>query len=157
LFHLGSFLALLCFLLLLFDAMWSFFFQNTLFSLFIAVALWGSSCFGIGLTIKRFISKKLQPISHIDDYFSVILVTLFQLISALLFTSFAFHDFFHHFFSHNMHGGTICTYYFISALLFFYLPFGKLKHTVYYFVARYHLGFFYGGRGTWPPKMPDSK
>jgi nitrate reductase gamma subunit len=43
-------------------------------------------------------------------------------------------------------------YYFISIILFLYLPFGKLKHAVYYFAARYHLGFFYGWRNTWKPK-----
>ena len=28
---------------------------------------------------------------------------------------------------------------------------GKLKHVVYFFAARYHLGFFYGWRNVWPP------
>jgi hypothetical protein len=30
------------------------------------------------------------------------------------------------------------------------MPLGKLRHVVYYFAARYHLGFFYGWRNVWP-------
>jgi hypothetical protein len=48
---------------------------------------------------------------------------------------------------------TFAPYYFICAgLLFLYLPLGKLKHSLYFFAARYHLGFFYGWRGIWPVK-----
>ena len=43
-------------------------------------------------------------------------------------------------------------YYIIMALLFVWMPLGKIKHVLYFFFARYHLGFFYGWRGTWPPK-----
>jgi hypothetical protein len=32
-----------------------------------------------------------------------------------------------------------------------YIPAGKLRHTVYFFAARYHLGYFFGWRGVWPP------
>ena len=32
------------------------------------------------------------------------------------------------------------------------MPLGKLRHAVYYFAARYHLGFFYGWRNVWPNK-----
>jgi hypothetical protein len=43
--------------------------------------------------------------------------------------------------------------YFIAiSLLFLYFPLGKLKHAIYFFAARYQLGFFYGWRGVWPPQ-----
>jgi nitrate reductase gamma subunit len=151
LFHLGSFMALILFLLLFFDAVWGFFFKYTILSALIALFLWFTTCCGTGLIVKRIVSKKLRPISNIDDYLSVILVTLFHLISALLFTAFAFHDVFHQYFSSNLHAGIIWAYFIIFTLFFLYLPFGKIKHAVYYFAARYHLGFFYGRRGTWPP------
>jgi hypothetical protein len=49
--------------------------------------------------------------------------------------------------------GAFAAYYFIFAgVLFLYLPSGKLKHSLYFFAARYHLGFFYGWRGIWPLK-----
>jgi len=152
LFHIGSFIALFCFLLLIFDAVWGFFFQCTLLSLFIAGCLLISSFCGIGLIVKRLISKKLRPISNMDDYISTGLVTLFHLLSALLFIAFAFHEWFHPYFSSKVHEGIICTYFLVATLVFLYLPLGKLRHVVFYFAARYHLGFFYGRRGTWPPK-----
>jgi nitrate reductase gamma subunit len=151
LFHLGSFLVLLLFLLLFFDAVWGFFFQYRIIAALISLYLWLTSVCGIGLIIKRIVSKKLRPITNADDYISTGLVTLFHLISALLFSTFVFHDIFHHFFTSEIHGGIICTYFLVATLFFLYLPFGKLKHAVYYFAARYHLGFFYGSRGVWPP------
>jgi nitrate reductase gamma subunit len=152
-FHLGSFLALFLFLLLLSrNAVWDFFFQYYILSALIAFFLWATACCGTGMIIHRIVSKNLRPISNADDYISVSLVTLFHLISALLFTAFAFHDLFHQFFSSNIHAGIICAYYIIFTLFFLYFPFGKLKHALYYFAARYILGFFYGRRGTWPPK-----
>ena len=158
LFHIGSFTAIFCFLLLFFDILTNdtvsvFFFQHTLLSFIIAMILWVGSLFGLILIIERIFSKKLRPISNIDDYFSGGIVTLFQVLSATLFTFYAFDGCLHRFFSHGIHSEIFCIYYLVAALLFFYLPFGKLKHVVYYFAARYHLGFFYGSRGTWPPKI----
>jgi nitrate reductase gamma subunit len=147
-FHIGTFLAFLCFFILISDIIQVFFCSYQLMSVLIAFCLWGGSCFGVGLLIKRLVSKQLRPISNIDDYLSVFFTALFQIFSALLFTTFAFPNIF----SSNIKFIIICAYYFVSALLFLYLPFGKLKHVVYYFAARYHLGFFYGRRGTWPPK-----
>jgi len=152
LFHIGSFMVLFCFLLLFFDAVFGFFFRHTFISSLIALYLLFSTGCGIGLIIKRLTSKKLHLISNVDDYISVILVTLAHLTSAFLFFSFAFHDALHLYFSPEVHSSIIYIYFFVATVLFLYLPFGKLKHTVYYFAARYHLGFFYGRRGTWPPK-----
>jgi nitrate reductase gamma subunit len=156
LFHLGSFLALLLFVILIFDLFTSdaisvFFFKNQIVSSLIALYLWFTTCCGIGLIIKRIVNKKLRPITNADDYISTGVVTLFHLASALLFTVYAFHTVFHQYFSHKAHEGIFCAYFLSATLLFLYLPFGKLKHAVYYFAARYHLGFFYGRRGTWPP------
>ena len=72
-----------------------------------------------------------------DDYISNILISTFQ-----LFTMF-----------YLLAPGCCCmptAYYVICILLFLYFPLGKLRHLVYYFSARYHLGFFYGWRNVWP-------
>jgi len=151
-FHLGTFLAYFCFLILFFDVVWGFFFQYIIISSIISICLWISVCCGIGLIIKRLTSKKLRPISNADDYISVFLVTLFQFTAALLFTTFSFHEHLHQLFSTEVHGSIIIIYFIAATLLFIYLPFGKMRHLVYYFAARYHLGFFYGRRGTWPPR-----
>ena len=72
-----------------------------------------------------------------DDFISTSLVTLFLLMTTL-----------------NLILPTVSAvntiYYICSILLLLYLPLGKLRHVVYYFAARYHLGFFYGWRNVWP-------
>jgi nitrate reductase gamma subunit len=158
LFHLGSFLALFLFVLLSFDLFISdvisiFFFKNRIISSLIAIFLWFTTCCGIGLIIKRIVYKKLRPITNADDYLATGLVTLFHLTSAILFIFYAFHCGLHQYFSNQVHESVFCAYFLSAILLFLYLPFGKLKHSVYFFAARYHLGFFYGRRGTWPPSV----
>jgi nitrate reductase gamma subunit len=96
-----------------------------------------SAICGISLLLKRLLMKKLRTLSTWDDYLSNLLTTFFQVVTAfyLIFLSDA------------------ATYYYIFAsILLLYLPVGKLRHAVYFFAARYQLGFFYGWRNSWPPK-----
>ena len=89
---------------------------------------------GIGILLKRIAIGKIRSLSNPDDYLSNLLVTLFQLATLLMMVQEGF-----------------AAYYFISiSLLLLYLPVGKLKHALYFFAARYHLGLFYGWRGIWP-------
>ncbi|MBK7030085.1 MAG: hypothetical protein IPH45_13135 [Bacteroidales bacterium] len=92
-----------------------------------------ASC-GLGIFVKRFIKPHLRQLSNPDDYISNLLVTAFQVVTAI-----------------QLHI-PIIAYFMISSALLLYLPLGKLKHMVYFFAARYQLGFFYGRRGVWPPK-----
>ena len=98
-------------------------------ALLLAAALCGLAMLG-----KRIIKKDLRALSLPDDYISNGLVSLFLLASSAFLL------------------GKIAPqcYYIISALLFFWLPIGKTRHVLYFFAARYHLGFFYGRRGSWP-------
>jgi hypothetical protein len=92
---------------------------------------------GISIFIKRFVKKGLRELSNPDDYLSNLLVTIFQLLtaSALLYSQLL----------------PACSVW--AGILLLYLPFGKLRHVVYFFAARYQLGFFFGWRGVWPPKQ----
>ena len=92
-----------------------------------------ASC-GLGIFVKRWLKTPLRKLSNPDDYISNLLVTAFQVVTAIQLNS------------------AILAYFIISSVLFLYLPMGKLKHLVYFFAARYQLGFFYGRRGVWPPK-----
>ena len=137
LFHIGIFCCLLFFVLSFFP-----FFNNWIggcnwhYVLAIPTAL-GTVC-GIILFIRRLVSKELKVLSMPDDFISTGLVTLF-----LLMTTF--------YLSLSTCCGSITILYYISSiLLFLYMPLGKLRHAVYYFAARYHLGFFYGWRNVWP-------
>jgi hypothetical protein len=131
LYHTGTFICLAIFFLLLFDI------RITDSILWILIAfLTASSLSGLGIFIKRLTLKKLKHLSNPDDYISNLLVTMFQIFTLVVLLK-----------------ETFIPYYFIFAgLLFLYLPVGKLKHSIYFFAARYHLGFFYGWRGIWPLK-----
>ncbi len=131
LYHIGTFISIAVFFLLLFHISFAYAFQWLLICIFAV-----SSVSGLGIFIKRIKVKKLRFLSNPDDYISNLLVTAFQIFTLIVFVK-----------------ETYTPYYFICAgLLFLYLPLGKLKHSLYFFAARYHLGFFYGWRGIWPVK-----
>ena len=130
-YHLGTFLSIalfFAFLLRLFIPGW--------ISPVLAILSGLSAISGIAILVKRISIYQLRSLSNPDDYISNILVTAFQAA-----TSFAL-----------FYGGPGISYFIITALLLFYFPLGKLKHAVYFFAARYHLGYFYGWRGVWPPR-----
>jgi len=135
LYHIGTFISISLFFLFLFNIS----FANLLQWVLICV-LMASSASGFGIFIKRIALKKLRFLSNPDDYISNLLVTMFQVLTLImLFTD------------------IISAYYFIFAgLLFLYLPLGKLKHSLYFFAARFHLGYFYGWRGVWPVKNHEN-
>lgn len=131
LYHIGTFISAVLFILFLFEFSFPEFLKWFLFFVLIVT---GSS--GLGIFIKRITVKKLRTLSNPDDYISNLLVTAFQFFTSILLVRNSF-----------------APYYYIAAgLLFLYLPLGKLKHSLYFFAARYHLGFFYGWRGVWPVK-----
>ena len=131
LYHIGTFISLVVFFLFLFHISFTYTIQWVLICILIT-----SSVSGLGIFLKRIILKKLRFLSNPDDYISNLLVTVFQVFTFIV----LFKEIF-------------ASYYFICvALLFLYLPLGKLKHSLYFFAARYHLGFFYGWRGIWPIK-----
>ena len=91
---------------------------------------------GCGILLKRMAVKKLRSLSNPDDYISNLLVTVFQFFTLGMLVKESFAP----------------IYFLCVSLLLLYLPLGKLKHSLYFFSARYHLGFFYGWRGIWPSR-----
>lgn len=134
-FHIGTFLAILLYFLSFTPllSMWPVFWH------IIACGFAISACCGISLLIKRCVNKNLKVMSNPDDYLSNLFTTLFHIVTILLL---CFHD--------SQWANML--YYTEVTLLLLYLPIGKLKHLLYYFSARYHLGFFYGWRNVWPIK-----
>lgn len=136
--HIGIFCSFLLFLLSFFP-----FFNNWLpetcwrFIIALPSAIGTICC--ILLFIRRATSEDLKPFSMPDDYISEVFVMLFQLLTTL---KIIFSD----------SAAINILYYIICILLFIYMPLGKLRHVVYYFAARFHLGFFYGRRNVWPDK-----
>ncbi|MCX6277484.1 MAG: hypothetical protein NT004_05245 [Bacteroidetes bacterium] len=130
-YHLGTFAAIAIFFLELAGLIS----QTGIFYAGAFMLLLSFGC-GVGIFIKRLVKPGLRKLSSPDDYISNILVTLFQLSAAIVI----------------MIPSTAPVYYLLAGLLALYFPLGKLKHAVYFFAARYHLGIFYGHRNVWPPK-----
>lgn len=126
--HIGVFIAILKVLLLLIIP--NFGLNNaTLGFVFII-----SAACALFLLLRRAFTKKLRMMSSLDDYLSILLVIDF-LIAALL------SEF-------NLVGpGALLIN---AAVLFFYLPLGKLKHAMFFFIARTDYGSRLGYRGTYP-------
>ena len=145
LYHLGTFLCIA----LLIAALVNLQFPQVV-NWLLSAALVVSFASGVAILVKRMFSKELRQLSNLDDYISNILVTLFQLMTAvyLLGTQGAAAA------TASASAAALTSAYFITAsLLLLYMPVGKLKHAVYFFAARYHLAFFYGRRNVWPPKI----
>ncbi len=130
LFHAGTFLS---FVLLIFNALGVSYlpFLKYLFTLCLIASVTG----GVFILFKRLTNKQLRSLSNPDDFISNVLVNFFQILTLLVFWT----------------SGILPVYFITAAILFLYIPLGKLKHLLYFFAARYHLGFFYGWRNIWPP------
>jgi nitrate reductase gamma subunit len=91
---------------------------------------------GLALLIKRIITPDMRYFSNPDDYFSNIIVTGFLILAAAA-----------------LRYETLTSPLFIySGLLLLYIPIGKLRHSIYFVLARVYLGLFYGRRGVWPAR-----
>jgi hypothetical protein len=90
---------------------------------------------GIYLFARRILSKDLRTMSAPDDYIAI-LATCGLLALTSVYTLGG----------QNPLGLLIC-----AGLLFVYLPLGKLRHIVFFFVARGDYGRRLGYRGVYPP------
>lgn len=138
LFHIGLFCSLLFFVLSFFPFFNNWIGGGSVWHLILAIPPAIGTVCGLILFFRRLLSKDLKVLSMPDDFISTGLVTLFLLMTTLYLCL-------------STACGSVTILYYISCiLLFLYMPLGKLRHVVYYFAARYHLGFFYGWRNVWP-------
>jgi len=89
---------------------------------------------GVGLLIKRIFQPHMRLLSDADDYLANILVNLL-LLSALTAT-----------FAENLLVGFVA----VAIIVFIYIPFGKIRHCVFFFYSRVLFGDFFGKRGVLP-------
>ncbi len=96
---------------------------------------------GVIRIIRRISSIYLRAISSPDDYFSLLLLTVW---------------FFFAFFSvpNNVTNSewNLITYFFLTAFFLIYVPFSKISHYLYYPITRYYFGKTMGHRGVYPLK-----
>jgi hypothetical protein len=130
-FHLGTFFSFFWMIVLFFNINIGAWFHLTSALILIVTGI----C-GISVLIKRIAKKNLRQMSNPDDYFSNLLVTGFQVLMAIA----------------VLWDRALSLLFIYTAFLLLYIPFGKLKHTVYFFSSRIYLGKFFGKRGVWPVK-----
>lgn len=89
---------------------------------------------GLYLLIRRTLSRDLRAMSAPDDYIAILATC------GLLALSFVYRG----------DAGSETVYLIYAGLLFAYLPLGKLRHAVFFFVARGDHGRRLGRRGVYP-------
>jgi nitrate reductase gamma subunit len=102
----------------------------------------GAACLmGVLRIIRRVGDKYMRAISSPDDYFSLLLLTVWFFFATLSVP-------------HNYANGEgiILTYFIMTAFFLIYVPFSKISHYLYYPFTRYYFGKTMGYRGTYPVK-----
>lgn len=99
-----------------------------------------SSAVGLGLFVKRIVKPKLRSFSTLDDYVSNLLVVGFEAVSAWAL----------------LDPGIVSVSFVYASVLFLYIPLGKLRHAIFFPLARVYLGLFYGRRGVWGTRKQNT-
>ncbi len=89
---------------------------------------------GVALLIKRILKPQMRALSGGDDYLANILVDL--LLFFALAATFA--------------EAMLVPFLAVAMIIFIYVPFGKLRHCVFFFYSRILFGTFFGKRGVFP-------
>ena len=84
--------------------------------------------------VSRFIEKVLKALSTPDDYFAILLASLFLAAAAAMLWKLSL----------------LPLFYIVSALLFVYMPLGKIRHCIYFIFSRLFFGRFFGRRAILP-------
>lgn len=90
---------------------------------------------GLALLGKRIATPCLRGLSTPDDYLANLFTTVFVTLAGA-----------------TLLAPTLLGAWLVAAtLLFLYLPLGKIRHCLFFFSTRTHLGAFFGYRGVFPP------
>ncbi len=102
-----------------------------------------AASFGIGVIrlLRRIFSPYIRAISTPDDYFSILILTVW-----FAFAFFAVPN--------DTSGGTwhLITFFIMTSFLLVYVPFSKISHYLYYPFTRYWIGKSLAHRGVYPMK-----
>lgn len=129
LYHIGILIAMLFLATVLLDiSLSATFFLSVRILLVIGVVC------GVMLLIKRMLKPQMRSLSSGDDYLANSLVDLLLLL-ALIAT-----------FTETILVPLLA----IAIVIFIYIPFGKLRHCVFFFYSRILFGTFFGKRGVVP-------
>ncbi len=113
------------------DASW----LTTIFQVIIGAAF----IIGIMRIIRRIAKPVMRAISTPDDYFSLILLTVWFLFATLSVPN-----------KPENSETTLLIYFWLTAFFLIYVPFSKISHYLYYPFTRYYFGKTMGYRGVYP-------
>lgn len=137
LFHLGVVAAIsLSFLIPYAPAHWL---EAQAVQILFRVLIGGAFVVGMIRIYNRVSDKHMRAISTPDDYFSLILLTVWFFFAFLA----APNDL-------SRGEGILITFFCLTAFFLVYVPFSKISHYIYYPFARYYLGKTMGRRGVFP-------
>jgi nitrate reductase gamma subunit len=94
---------------------------------------------GVARIIRRLGDRYLRAISAPDDYFAVVLLTVWFFFGTLAAPNDA-----------SRGEGVLLTFFLLTAFFLVYVPFSKISHYLYYPFTRYYLGRTLGHRGVFP-------
>ena len=103
------------------------------------VLFFGAALVGVVRLIRRLADVYLRAISSPDDYFSLALLIVWLVLSALAAPN-----------SRETSETPLLAYFFMTAFFLVYVPFSKISHYIYYPFARWYLGRTLGHRGVYP-------
>jgi nitrate reductase gamma subunit len=107
--------------------------------MFLQVLIGAAFVVGIGRMIRRVGSPYMRAISTPDDYFSLVLLTVWFFFAVLAVPNDATGGEWH-----------LLTYFILTAFFLVYVPFSKISHYLYYPFTRYYFGKTMGYRGVYP-------
>jgi nitrate reductase gamma subunit len=136
-FHIGVTLAILLSFIIPYAP--SLLADNTILITIFQVLIGAAFVVGCYRLIRRITNIYVRAISSPDDYFSVILLTVW-----FAFAFFAVPN------QYQQGEGVLITYFFLTAFFLIYVPFSKISHYLYYPFARYWFGKSMGYRGVYP-------
>lgn len=113
--------------------------ESRLLVLIIQVLTGAAFVVGVMRIIRRIGDPYMRAISAPDDYFSLILLTVWFFFATLAAPN-------------NYTDGEfiLLTYFWMTAFFLIYVPFSKISHYLYYPFTRYYLGKTLGRRGVYP-------
>ena len=115
--------------------------ENGLVVTIFQVGIFAACAVGVIRIIRRVSKPVMRKISSPDDYFSLILLTVWFFFAGLSAPN-----------SIESGEGNLLAYFFLTAFFLIYVPFSKISHYLYYPFTRYWFGKSMGYRGTYPIK-----
>lgn len=113
--------------------------ENTLLVTLFQIIIGTAFVIGVTRIIRRAGGKYMRAISSPDDYFSLILLTVWFFFAFLAVPNQTSSGEWH-----------LLSYFILTAFFLIYVPFSKISHYLYYPFTRYYLGKTLGHRGVFP-------